>query len=68
MASHVLFNNFWGDMCVDNFIYLKSPVFRDTLGKREGSFVYLWPMHVDTQQKATQNYKAIILQLKINKF
>ena len=54
MASHVLFNNFWGDMCVDNFIYLKSPVFRDTLGKREGSFVYLWPMHVDTQQKPTQ--------------
>lgn len=53
-------------MCVDNFLYLKSsPVFRDTLGKREGSFVYLWPMHVDTQQKPTQYQKVIILQLKI---
>ena len=66
MASHMLFNNFGGDMCVDNFLYLKSsPVFRDTLGKREGSFVYLWPMHVDTQQKPTQYQKVIILQLKI---
>jgi len=36
--------------------------------KREETYVYLWLIHVDIQQKATQNYKAIILQLKINKF
>lgn len=55
MAAHVLFNNFLGDMCVNNFLCQKSsPVFRGILGKREGSFVYLWPMHVDKQQKPAQ--------------
>ena len=36
--------------------------------KREGTFVYLWLIHVDAWQKPTQYCKAIILQLKINKF
>ena len=33
--------------------------------KREGTYVYLRMIHVDLWQKATQYYKAIILQLKI---
>ena len=36
--------------------------------KRDGTYVYLWMIHVDAWQKPTQYYKAIILQLKINKF
>ena len=38
--------------------------------KREGTgtYVYPWLIHVDAWQKPTQYYKAIILQLKINKF
>ena len=35
--------------------------------KREGTYVYLWLIHVDAWQKPTQYCKAIILQLKINK-
>ena len=35
--------------------------------KRKGTYVYLWVIHVDVWQKPTQHYKAIILQLKINK-
>ena len=34
--------------------------------KREGTYVYLWLIHVDIWQKPTQYYKAIILLLKIN--
>ena len=34
--------------------------------KREGTYVYLWLIHVDVEQKPTQPCKAIILQLKIN--
>ena len=34
--------------------------------KREGTYIYLWLIHVDIWQKPTQYYKAIILQLKIN--
>jgi len=34
--------------------------------KSEGIYVYLWLIHV--MQKPTQYCKAIILQLKINKF
>ena len=34
--------------------------------KREGTYVYLWLIHVDVWQKPTQFCKAIILQLKIN--
>ena len=34
--------------------------------KKEGAYVYLWLSHVDIWQKPTQNYKTIILQLKIN--
>ena len=34
--------------------------------EREGKNVYLWLIHVDVWQKPTQDYKAIILQLKIN--
>ena len=32
---------------------------------REGTYVYLWLIHVDVWQKPTQYYKPIILQLKI---
>ena len=35
--------------------------------KREGTYVYLWLIHVDVWQKPTQHCKAIILQLKILK-
>jgi len=35
--------------------------------KREGIYVYLWVIQADVWQKPTQYYKAIILQLKINK-
>ena len=35
---------------------------------REGTYVYLWLIHVDVWQKSTQYYKAIILPLKINTF
>ena len=30
--------------------------------------VYLWLIHVDVRQKPAQYYKAIIFQLKIEKF
>ena len=36
--------------------------------KREETFVNLWLIRVNVWQKPTQNCKAIILQLKINKF
>ena len=36
--------------------------------KREGTYVYLWLIHDDVRQKPSQHFKAIILQLKINKF
>ena len=32
--------------------------------KREGIFVYLWMIYVSVQQKPTQRWKAVILQLK----
>lgn len=35
--------------------------------KREGTYAYLWLIHVDMWQKATLYGKAIILQIKINK-
>ena len=34
---------------------------------REGTYVYLWLIHVDIWQKTIQYCKATILQLKINK-
>ena len=34
--------------------------------KREGTFVYLWLIHVDVWRKLTQHCEAIILQLKKN--
>ena len=34
--------------------------------KKEGTYVYLWLIHVHVWQKPTQYCKAIILQLKIN--
>ena len=34
--------------------------------KRERTYAYLWLIHVDIQQKSTQYFKAIIIQLKIN--
>ena len=36
--------------------------------KREGTYIYLWLIHVDVWQKWTQYCKAIILQLKISNF
>ena len=36
--------------------------------KREGIYEYLWLIHVEVQQKTAKCCKAIILQLKINKF
>jgi len=33
--------------------------------KREGTYIYLWLIHVDGWQKPTLFCKAIILQLKI---
>ena len=36
--------------------------------KAEGTYVHLWLIHVDVWQKSNQYCKAIILQLKINKF
>ena len=35
--------------------------------KREGTDAHLWLIHVAVWQKSNQYYKAIILQLKINK-
>ena len=35
--------------------------------KREGTYVYLWLIHVDIWQKSNHYCKAIILPLKINK-
>ena len=35
--------------------------------QEEGTYVYLWLIHVDVWQKPTQNYKALTLQVKINK-
>ena len=32
---------------------------------RQGTHVYLWPIHADMWQKQIQYYKAIILHLKI---
>ena len=36
--------------------------------KREGTYIYLRLIHADVRQKPTQYCKAIVLQLKINKF
>ena len=36
--------------------------------KRKCTYVYPWLMHIDVWQKPTQYCKAIILQLKIDKF
>ena len=33
--------------------------------KKEGTYVYMWLIHVDIWQKPVQYYKAVILQLKI---
>ena len=35
--------------------------------KKKGTYIHLWPIHVDIWQKPTQYYKAIILQLKKKK-
>ena len=36
--------------------------------RSEGTYVYLWLIHVDVWPKPTQYCKAIILQLKLNFF
>ena len=33
--------------------------------KREGTYVYLWLIHVDVWQKSTQHCKALVLQLTV---
>ena len=33
--------------------------------EREGTYVYLWLIHVDVWQKPSQHCKAITLQLKL---
>ena len=38
------------------------------MSKKEGTYVYLWLICVDVWQKPIQHCKAVILQLKINKF
>ena len=35
--------------------------------KREGTYTYLWPIHVNIWQKPSQYCKAILLQLKTSK-
>ena len=34
--------------------------------KREGIYVYLWSIHIFVQQKPTQHWKTIVIQLRIN--
>ena len=34
--------------------------------RREGTYLYLWLIHVDIEQKPIQYCKATILQLKVN--
>ena len=34
---------------------------------KEGTYIYLWLIHVDVWQKPTHYYKAISLQVKINR-
>ena len=36
--------------------------------RREGTYVYLWLIHADLWQKPAQYFKAIMLQLNMNKF
>ena len=36
--------------------------------QEEGDNVHLWLIHADAQQKQTHYYKAIVYQLKRNKF
>ena len=36
--------------------------------KKEGTNVYLWLIHSGVQQKPTQHYKVIILQLKLKNY
>ena len=51
----------------------KQPLRQDLLEvgvsfQKEGTYVYLWLIHVDVWQKLSQHCKAIIFQLKLNKF
>ena len=47
--------------------FLASVGFKVTAGfKRAGTYVHLWPIHVDVRQIPTQYCKAIILPIKIN--
>ena len=34
--------------------------------KRQGTYAHVWLIHIVVQQKATQHFKAIILQFKNN--
>ena len=36
-------------------------------GSGQGTYVYLWLIHVEVWQKLTHYFKVIILQLKINR-
>ena len=55
----------WGRELVTTY---RGEIWWDVGGRiqREGTYVYLWLIHVDVWQKPTEYCKAIILQLKIN--
>ena len=53
----------------NSVLWQPSGVGREVGGrsKTEGTYVHLWLIHVDSWQKPTQYFEAIILQLKIKK-
>ena len=65
--ENLLFDS--GNSCQGSVITYRGGMEREVGGrfKREGTEVYLQLIHGDVWQKPTKYYKAIILQLKINK-
>ena len=53
-------------LCFHYMIEVLLIFFVKNIKIREGTWVYLWLIHVDVWQKPIQYCKAIILQLKIN--
>ena len=54
-------NSNWGSVTIQRGVMGRKVGWRF---KREGTYVYLWLIHVDVWQKPTRFCKAIILQLK----
>ena len=54
-------NSNWGSVTIQRGVMGREVGWRF---KREGTYVYLWLIHVDVWQKPTRFCKAIILQLK----